>query len=117
MGHEVMMKTHLIVTKVENDYHIKWLKRVIDTKPMFKNNKPIFVIVGGNGRMELNTTDMKYVEKCARKMTLPKGRTAFTSDTARIYIKEAEDKEELLGVLTHNKVKTFAPMFDPVWVD
>lgn len=113
---EVLMKTHLIVTDIENDYHIKWVKRILDTTPQFKNDKLVFIIVGGNGRMEVNTCDMTRVEKCARMMTLPKGREAFTSDTARIYIKEVDDKETLLGVLTHNKTKTFAPMFDKVWI-
>lgn len=118
MGHEVLIKTHLIVKNVENEYYIKWVRKIIDTKPMFKNNRPIFIVVGGNGgRMELNTTDMQYVEKCARKVTLPKGRTAVTSDIARIFIREEDNKEVLLGILTHNKVKTFAPMYDPVWVD
>jgi len=113
---EVLMKTHLIVTDIQNDYHIKWYGKIMDTKPMNKNGKLVFVVVGGNGRMEINTNDITRVEKCARMMTLPKGRTAFTSDTSRIYIKEVDENEKLLGVLTHNKTKTFAPMFDKVWV-
>lgn len=117
MAREVLMKTHLIVTDIQNDYHIKWVGKIIDSKPLFKNDKFIFVIVGGNGRTEINTNDMSRVEKCAKKMTLPKGRTAFTSDTARIYIKEVNDNEKLLGILTHNKIKTFAPMFDKVLID
>lgn len=117
MAEEVLMKTHLIVTNIENDYSIKWVGRIIDSKPIFKNDKLVFSVVGGNGRMEVNTNDIKRVEKCARQMTLPKGRTAVTSDTARIYIKEINDNEKLLGVLTHNKVKTFAPMFDKVLID
>lgn len=117
MAQEVLMKTHLIVTDIENDYSIKWYGKIIDAKPQFKNDKPIFVIVGGNGRIEVNTFDIKRVEKCARMMTLPKGRTAVTSDTARIYIKEVDDNEKLLGILTHNKIKTFAPMFDLVTID
>ena len=50
-------------------------------------------------------------------MSLPKGRTAVTSDTVRIYIREVDDNEKLLGILTHNKIKTFAPMFDKVLID
>ena len=117
MAEQVLMKTHLIVTNIENNYDIKWVGKILDTKPLIKNNKPIFIIVGGKGRMEVNTTDMIRVEKCAKMMTEPKGRTAFTSDTARIYIKEVDDNEKLLGILTHNKIKTFAPMFDLVTID
>lgn len=117
MAEEVLMKTHLIVTDIQNDYFIKWYTRIIDTKPQFKNDKFIFIIVGGNGRMEVNTNDMTRVEKCAKMMSLPKGRTAVTSDMVRIYIREVDDNEKLLGILTHNKTKTFAPMFDKVWID
>lgn len=57
---------------------------------------------------------MKRIENCAKRLTRPKGRSAITTDTARIYIKEEDDKETLLGVLTHNHVKTYAQMYDKV---
>lgn len=111
---EVLIKSHLIVTDVHDEYHINWCGKIVDTKPKFKNDKPIFIIVGGNGRMELNTTDMARIEKCAKLCTQPKGRSAITTDIARIYIVEENDNEKLMGVLTHNHVKTFAPMYDRV---
>jgi len=111
---EVLIKSHLIVTDVHEEYHIKWLGRMIDTKPQFKNGKPIFIVTGGAGRMELNTTDMTRIEKCAKLCTRPKGRSAVTTDTARIYILEEDDNEKLIGVLTHDHVKTYAPMYDRV---
>lgn len=111
---EVLIKSHLIVTDVHEEYHINWCGKIIDTKPQFKNGKPIFVVTGGGGRMELNTTDMARVEKCAKLCTQPRGRSATTTDTARIYIVEEDDNEKLLGVLTHNHVKQYAPMFDSV---
>lgn len=115
---EVLIKSHLIVTDVHEEYNIKWIGKILDTKPKFKNGKPIFVIVGGKGRTELNTTDMSRIEKCAKMYTQPKGRSAITTDTARIYIVEENGEEKLLGVLTHNHVKTFAPMYDKVgWKD
>ena len=117
MAQEVLMKTHLIVTDIQNDYYFKWVGKILDTKPQFKNNKLIFIVVGGNGRVEINTNNMTRVEKCAKMMSLPKGRTAITSDTVRIYIREVDDNEKLLGILTHNKIKTFAPMFDKVLID
>ena len=111
---EVSIKTHLIITDIHEEYHIDWCGRIIDAKPKFKNGKPIFAIAGGGGRMELNTTDMARIEKCAKLCTQPKGRTAVTTDTARIYIVEEDDNERLMGILTHNHVKTFAPMMDSV---
>lgn len=112
---EVLIKSHLIVTDVHEEYNIRWIGKIIDTKPKFKNGKPIFVVVGGNGRMELNTTDMDRIEKCAKMCTQPKGRSAVTTDTARIYIVEENDNEKLMGILTHNHVKTFAPMYDKIY--
>ena len=111
---EVLIKTHLIVTDVHDEYHIRWIGKILDTKPQFKNGRPIFVIVGGDGRMEVNTTDMARVEKCAKMCTKPRGRSAITTDTARIFIKEIDGNEKLVGILTHNHVKTFAPMHDKV---
>ena len=111
---EVLVKTHLIVTDVHEEYNINWCGKIINTKPKIKNGKPIFAVVSSRGRMELNTTDMQRVEKCAKLLTAPKGRQAITSDTAYIYIIEENDKETLMGVLTHNHVKSYAPMFDKV---
>ena len=111
---EVLIKSHLIVTDVHEEYHINWCGRIIDAKPKFKNGRPIFVVVGGNGRMELNTTDMARIEKCAKLCTKPKGREAVTTDTARIYIVEEDNNEKLMGILTHNHIKSFAPMYDRV---
>ena len=112
---EVLIKSHLIVTDTHEEYTIKWLDKILNTKPQFKNGKPIFIVTGGAGRMELNTTDMARIEKCAKLCTRPRGRSAVTTDTARIYILEENDNEKLIGVLTHNHVKTYAPMFDSVY--
>ena len=111
---EVLIKTHLIITDIHSEYDINWCGKIKDTKPKFKNGKPVFVIVGGGKRMELNTTDMKFIEDCAKRCTYPRGRTAVTTDISRIYIVEENDNEKLLGILTHNKVKTFSPMMDAV---
>lgn len=112
---EIMVKTHLIITDIHNEYYMKWCGKILDAKPLFNEcGLPTFVIVGTEGRVVTNTTNMKHLEECAKKLTHPKGRSAVTSDSARIYIKEVDGNEKLLGVLFHNKVKTFAPMFDPV---
>ena len=111
---EVLVKTHLIVTDVHDEYNIKWCGRILDAKPKFKNNKPIFTIVGGKGRMEVNSTDMKYIEDCAKCLASPKGRAAVTTDTARIYIVQEDDSEKLLGIVTQNHIKSYAPMYDKI---
>lgn len=111
---EVLLKTHLIVTNIHEEYDINWCGKILDAKPKFKNGKPIFIIVGGGGRMEINTIDIKRVEKCAKLVTAPKGRQAVTTDTARIFILEEDDNEKLLGILTHHHIKDYAPMYDKV---
>lgn len=111
---EVLVKTHLIVTDIHEEYNINWSGKILDAKPKFKNNKPVFVIVSTGGRIELNTVDMGRVEECAKLLTVPKGRQAITTDKAYIYIVEENDNEMLLGTLTHNHVKSYAPMFDKV---
>lgn len=109
---EVLIKTHLIVTDIHEEYNINWSGKILDAKPKFKNNKPIFIVVASGGRIEVNTTDMNRVERCAKLLTMPKGRQAITTDKAYIYILEENGNEKLLGTLTHNHVKTYAPMYD-----
>lgn len=111
---EIMIKSHLIVTDVHDEYNIKWCGKILDAKPKFKNGMPIFVVVSSGGRMELNTTDMSRIERCAKMLTRPRGRSAVSTDTARIFIVEENDNEKLMGILTHNHVKQFAPMYDKV---
>lgn len=111
---EVMIKSHLIITDIHNEYHMDWCGKIADAKPMLKNGLPIFVIIGTRGRIELNTIDMKRIESAAKTLTYPKGKSAVSIDKARIYIKEEDGNDFLLGVMTHKNVKTFAPMFDKV---
>ena len=111
---EVMVKTHLIITDIHDEYHMNWCGKIVEAKPLLKNGLPLFIIIGTKGRLELNTIDMKQLERSAKLLTRPKGRSAITTDTARIYIKEADGNDFLLGVLTHKNVKTFSPMHDKV---
>lgn len=114
MIEDVMIKSHLIIMDIHEEYDVKWHGRIIDTNPFLKNGMPIFVIIGSTARMELNTISMKEIEDCAKRLTEPRGRTAITSDKAYIYIKEQDKKETLIGTVTHRRVKKYAPMFDTV---
>ena len=111
---EVRVKTHLIVTGIHDEYNIKWTGKILDTKPKIKNGKPIFIVVGSGGRVELNTADMIRIEKCAKRLTRPKGHSSITSDSARIFIQEIDDNEKLMGILIHYHIKNFAPMYDKI---
>lgn len=109
---EVKLKTHLIVTDVHEEYFIDWCGKIADTKPLFKNGMPLFIIVGSQERMELNTINFKQLEEAAKRLTHPRGRQAVTTDIARIYIKEESGKETFLGKVTHNHVKQYQQMYD-----
>ena len=112
---EVMVKTHLIITDMHEEYHMNWCGSIKDTEPQMKDGKPVFVIRSKMGAVEMNTTDIKHLEQIAKKMTAPRGKTALTSDTANIYIKQVDKTEKLLGILTHDHIKQFAPMYDAVY--
>ena len=111
---EISIKTHLIITDIHDEYHMNWCGKIANAKPYLKNGLPLFIIIGTGGRLELNTIDMKHLERSAKLLTRPKGRLAVTKDTARIYIREVDGNDLLLGVLTHKNVKTFAPMHDKI---
>ena len=112
---EIMIKTHLIITDIHEEYHMNWCGKLFDAKPALnEKGMPIFVIIGSQSRLELSTIDINYLEKCAKKLTYPKGRGAVSVDKAYIYIKEVDGNEKLLGILTHKRVKSFAPMHDKV---
>lgn len=108
------VKTHLIITDIHEEFDINWCGRLMDSKPLIQNGKPFFIVVGGGGRIELNTADMKAVEYWGKRMTNPHGRQAKTSDTAYIYLKEIDDNEKLVCVIKHHHVKQYAPMYDKV---
>ena len=42
----------------------------------------------------LNTLDIKLIEDTAKRLTHPRGREAFTTDCARIYIVEEDETEK-----------------------
>lgn len=111
---EILIKTHLIITDIHDEYHMNWCGKIAEAKPLLKDGLPIFVIIGSKGRLELNTIDMNRLEEAAKLMTRPKGRSAVSVDSSRIYIKEVDGNELLLGVMTHKNIKTFAPMHDKV---
>ena len=111
---ELTMKTHLIITDIHDEYHMNWCGKIADAKPLLKDGLPLFIIIGTRGRIELNCVDMKRIERCAKSLTYPKGRSAVSVDTSRIYIKEIDGNDFLLGVMTHKNIKTFAPMHDKV---
>ena len=111
---EIALKTHLIITDIHDEYHMNWCGKIMDAKPLLKDGLPIFIIIGSRGRVELNTIDMASVEHVAKLLTHPKGRSAVSIDTSRIYIKEIDGNDFLLGVMTQKNIKTFAPMHDKV---
>ena len=111
---EISIKTHLIITDIHDEYHMNWCGKIANAKPYLKNGLPLFIIIGTGGRLELNTIDIKHLEKSAKLLTRPKGRSAVSKDTARIYIREVDGNDLLLGVLTHKNVKTFSPMHDKI---
>lgn len=111
---EVAVKTHLIITDIHDEYHMNWCGNIAGTKPRFEDGKPVFIIIGSRGRIEMATVDMKQLENSAKSLTYPRGRSAVAKDTAQIYLQEVDGNEKLLGVLTHKNVKSYAPMFDKV---
>ena len=111
---EISIKTHLIITDIHDEYHMNWCGKIMDAKPLLQNGLPIFVIIGSRGRIELNTIDMAQIEHNAKLLTHPRGRSAVSIDTSRIYIKETDGNDFLLGVMTHKNIKTFAPMHDKI---
>lgn len=111
---EILVKTHLIIKDIHDEYHMNWCGKIAEAKPLLKDGLPVFIIIGSAGRIELNTIDMKHIEHCAKLLTRPKGRSAVSTDTSRIYIKEVDGNDFLLGVMIHKNIKTFAPMHDKV---
>jgi hypothetical protein len=113
---ETLVKTHLIITDIHEEYHIDWCGSIANTQPVIENGKPVFIIRSRSmGGIEVNTTDMKYLEDIAKRMTAPKGRAAVTTDTTNIYIKQIDGTEKLLGTVIHDHIKHFAPMYDKVY--
>lgn len=109
------VKTHLIVTEQFDEYGTRWVRRLIDTNPEFNSEGTLtFAILSNKGRIEMKTFDINSVQRMAQKFTEPKGRGALTSDKSYIYIKEMGGKETLIGVVQHDHIRRYAPMYDEI---
>lgn len=109
------VKTHLIVTNQYEEYSVKWHRRLLDSNPKLINGVPLFILIRhSGGRMELNTIDLPYLEKAAKKFTFPRGRGSVTTDKTDIYIKEVDGNEKLMATVTHNHIRKYAPMYDEI---
>jgi hypothetical protein len=111
---EVAVKTHLIIKDIHNEFDINWCGKLKDAKPKWVNDKFMFIVRSGETRIELNTMNMSEIERVGKLITKPRGRQAVTEDKARVFLIEEDDKERLMCIITHRKIKTFAPMYDKV---
>ena len=57
----VNIKTHLIISDMHEEYFVKWTGKMSNVKPLIRNGLPVFVVVGSDGRIELNTLDIKDI--------------------------------------------------------
>lgn len=108
------VKTHLIITDIHEEFDINWCGKFAAVAPKLDLGRPMFVIIGRNGRVEISTFDMQRLEDIAKRLTEPKGRGAVMSDSAHIYIKEENGEETLMCIVTHKRVKSYAPMYDKI---
>lgn len=108
----VNLKTHLICTDVHDEYFVKWCGKLKDAKPFLKSGLPIFIIIGSDGRVELNTIDIKEIERCAKNLCCPRGKESITSDCARIYLLEEDGNERLMGKVFCTHVRQYQQMYD-----
>lgn len=111
---EVKIKTHLILTDITHTYNVNWCGRIAETIPKIVNGLPLFIAIGAQGRVELNTIDMRQLEECAKRLTDPKGRLALSSDTSHIYLLEENGNEALMATITHKIIRSYASMYDRV---
>jgi hypothetical protein len=93
---------------------MNWCGKIADVDPMIRDGLPVFTIVSSRARVEMNTLDIRLLERTAKRLTNPTGRSAVNVDTSRIYIKDINGNEILMGYLVHKNIKTFSPMYDKV---
>ena len=46
---EILLKTHLIITDIHDEYHMNWCGKIAEAKPLLKDGLPVFVIIGSRG--------------------------------------------------------------------
>ena len=116
---EVAVKTHLIITDIHSEYDINWCGKLKDADPVLSDGFPLFIIRTDNrAPAEVNTLNMSHLEKIGKRLAEPHGREAVTTAKSYIYLKEKNNNERLMCIITHRKIKTFAPMYDKVgWRD
>ena len=113
----MLMKTHLIVKSQEDEFDVKYVEYLRNLKPIFENDKLVFVVISNKGRTEINTLDINRVVEMTKKYTMPRGRGGLTTDRGYIYVKTEDRGEVLLAVVTHNHIRHYAPMYDEVDIE
>ena len=112
MSEKVEVKPTLICIDSRDEYELKWTGRIIDANPAFDEKGQLnFIIISSQSRVEVNTLDLSYLEKIAKKLTYPKGRGAVSTDKAYIFVRSVDGKQYPLGTFTHQKLRTFAPVY------
>ena len=67
---EVAIKTHLIITNIYDEYHMSWQGKIINTKPKFKDDKLMFLLLENN--LNIPIQDFIYRINVFSSMTLKK---------------------------------------------
>lgn len=112
---QVKVKTHLIISEIQEQYDVKWTGKFKEVNPFLnEDGLPLFIIISDDSRVELNTISMKDVEECAKRIAHPKGRASITSARSCIYLKEIDGKETYMGYVVHRRVKKYQQMYDKV---
>ena len=59
---EIMVKTHLIIKDIHEEYNMNWCGKLFDAKhALNENGMPTFIIIGSQSRMEINTIDINTI--------------------------------------------------------
>jgi len=105
---DVVDEGRWIITHTDDGFNVKWFKKLQDMKPKLNaKGLPTFVLISSIGRSEIATMNMPYLENQAKKFTQPKGKGKLSTDVCRIYIKQEDGEEVLMGSVTHDVVRHY----------
>ena len=58
---EILVKTHLIITDIHDEYHMNWCGKIANAKPLLKDGLPQFIIIGSTGIYELDLEGLSEI--------------------------------------------------------
>lgn len=114
MNKDTEQKVSFICTGRDEDYSVNWFNATNNSEDakVSPRGNTLFIMANEDGRTTVETNDLMYVIKLAKRKTHPKGRGKQSIGRVYVYwIGKDTNKEYLVAVVTQTVTRHFRPIY------